>query len=97
MLVVKVSHVRSFALFYELAVKVTRILPVDLVGVNGESKGCHLHSFRRKATAAFEVQSPSGSQSERLEGDSYSPERLCLCGLAQRVQVSLDPTISVDQ
>ena len=36
MTVVKVSFVRSFALFYELAVKVTRILPVDLVGVNGE-------------------------------------------------------------
>ena len=42
MTVVKVSLVRSFALLYEVAVKVTRILHVDLVGVNGESKGCHL-------------------------------------------------------
>ena len=41
MTVVKVSLVRSFALFNELAVKVTHILPVDLVRVNGESKGCH--------------------------------------------------------
>ena len=41
-----------------------------------------IHSVRRKATAAFEVQSSSCSQSERLEGDSYCPERLGLCGLA---------------
>ena len=42
MTVVKVSLVRSFALLYEVAVKVTWIQHMDLVGVNGESKGCHL-------------------------------------------------------
>ena len=49
MTVVKVSLVRSFALLYEVAVKVTRILHMDLVEVNGESKGCHLKPSQKKS------------------------------------------------
>ena len=41
MMVVKVSLVRSFALLYEVVMKVTHILHMDLVEVNGESKRCH--------------------------------------------------------
>ena len=47
MTVVKVSLVRSFALLYEVAVKVTRILPVDLVCMNRELKGFHLKPLKK--------------------------------------------------
>ena len=48
MTVVKVSLVRSFALLYEVAVKVTRILPVDLVKVNGCQKAAAYNLYRKK-------------------------------------------------
>ena len=53
MTVVKVSLVRSFALLYKVALKVTRILHKDIVGVNGESKGCHFNLYRKKVQNPF--------------------------------------------